>query len=506
MRAVFAALFIVVSLIAGAWIVRLTHAPTDEQLRTAVDTIHIAAPRSAVWEQIINIDTIAPAERVAGLHSRFGFPQLIVATLEHPRQGVMRMARYEGGFAYREFLYEWEDGEHLKIATWEDTTRIPTGLEPRKPMVGLHSFALGVSTWDLDSAGENGTRLIVTTKFRATTWANVSNDWWSARVMHNLQENLLATMKSRSERVEREKVPYLTAEMRDLHNAIIDRSFAIAEGYASLPLAEASIFNAERHVESLGGVSHRAGETLDDLDIALRTLLSSEVPRARTIAWVLSGAAIGYAGAAGGDDTVRIQYEDRQGRCVDERISASTKGAGTLVLGKPKLARCEIRVLAEAIRRGRVLARVPLHAGDLADSWSLALAVRGRVEVYRDSVVVRADSVMMRSKAPDETPVILDSISFALGAHSGNSWYAVKHGSILKIHRTLAVKQEMTRTRVRFSVPIDSTFALHDAWPMFEANLSVPKTKDNPSGLAWTYTHSPEAMLKSIPWPPAPWP
>ena len=71
----------------------------------------------------------------------------------------------------------------------------------------------------------------------------------------------------------------------------------------------------------------------------------------------------------------------------------------------------------------------------------------------------------------------------------------------MRLDTTFAAQQEWTRTRVRFSIPVDSEFPLGRSWPSFEVILRVPKTADNPYGVAWTYAHAPMAYFNGVRYP-----
>jgi hypothetical protein len=161
-----------------------------------------------------------------------------------------------------------------------------------------------------------------------------------------------------------------------------------------------------------------------------------------------------------------------------------------LVKGRRIVEQCKPLYMAEVIRRARRIARLPLAAGSLDDHWSAALAARGSADIYLDSVVVTTTGIALRASYPDPTTatVLIDSISAGL-ALGDSSWNIVRKSPALRVDTTLRQNGEWRRRVRRFMIPIDSSFDLAKSWPVFEVYLSVPKTKDNPYGLAWTYAH-----------------
>lgn len=183
-----------------------------------------------------------------------------------------------------------------------------------------------------------------------------------------------------------------------------------------------------------------------------------------------------------------LRLEDRTGRClvVHQEVTFDSK----LVRGPRTSERCQTLYMAEVVRRGRRLARLPFSAGRLDDQWSAALAATGTVDRYLDSVVVTTSSMTLRAAYPEpaDKPVVIDSITAGLGYGDGG-WSVARHSTAIRVDTTLYKGGEWRRGVKRFVIPLDPAFNVSKSWPLFEVHLSVPKTTDNPNGLAWTYAH-----------------
>jgi hypothetical protein len=179
---------------AVALFVRMTHDPANTPPRVAVDTVQVAAPPATVWEHIIEIDSVVPAERRTVLRTRVGFPAMNAAVLDHPREGGIRKVRYANNVAFVERAVVWDDPEFLAVAIRPDSTRVLRGRPVPLPKAGLHAFDLSAATWELAPLNEGTTRVVLTTTYRAMTWLRVANGWWSRRVMRNMQDELLAVV------------------------------------------------------------------------------------------------------------------------------------------------------------------------------------------------------------------------------------------------------------------------------------------------------------------------
>jgi hypothetical protein len=183
-----------------------------------------------------------------------------------------------------------------------------------------------------------------------------------------------------------------------------------------------------------------------------------------------------------------LRLEDRTGKClvVHQDVTFESK----LVRGRRTLERCGPLYMAEVVRRARRLARFPFNAGRLDDRWSAALAATGTVDVYLDSVVMTTSSMILRAAYPEpaDKPVVIDSINAGLG-YGDAGWSVARASAAIRVDTTLYKGSEWRRGVKRFVIPLDSAFNVSKSWPLFEVHLSVPKTKDNPAGIAWTYAH-----------------
>ena len=183
-----------------------------------------------------------------------------------------------------------------------------------------------------------------------------------------------------------------------------------------------------------------------------------------------------------------LRLEDRTGNCliVHQVVTFDSK----LIKGRRTSESCQPLYMAEVIRRARRIARLPFSAGRLDDQWSAALAATGTADVYLDSVVITTSSVIVRAAYPEpaDKPVKIDSINAGLG-FGDDTWSVARASAAIRVDTTLYKGGEWRRGVKRFVIPLDSAFNVSKSWPLFEVHLSVPKTADNPLGIAWTYAH-----------------
>ena len=203
------------------------------------------------------------------------------------------------------------------------------------------------------------------------------------------------------------------------------------------------------------------------------------------------------------DDTfTRARYdlrlEDRTGNCLIVHQDVAFDSA--FVKGARTSERCQPVYMAEVVRRGRRIARLPFAAGRLDDRWSAALAATGTADVYLDSVVITTSAITLRAAYPVPVTAIvaIDSVSAGL-AMGEASWSVVRKSAAVKVDTTLRQGGEWRRNVRRFTIPIDSSFVLAKSWPVFEVYLKAPVTTDNPLGQAWTYAHERKGFFRQLP-------
>jgi hypothetical protein len=191
-----------------------------------------------------------------------------------------------------------------------------------------------------------------------------------------------------------------------------------------------------------------------------------------------------------------LRIEDRAGNCVAIHQEVRLVADSAIERRARMEERCRPLYMADVVRRGRRLARLPLAAGQLTDHWSVASAINGWVDLYADSAVVIASTLALKASypTPDTLTQHVDSVAVGLALGDG-SWSIVRRSAGLPVGATLRPGAEWNRRKLRFTIPLDSTFALKESWPVVEVILRVPRTEDNPVGRAWTYAHAPKPFF-----------
>ncbi len=172
----------------------------SNELRTVACTIDIAATPAQVWRQIRSVPRITEAEHTFSWHHRVGFPRPTEAVLEGTGVGSVRYAWFEGDLLFVEKVTEWEENRRLSFSIKADTANIPPTTLDEHMIVGGPYFDVLHGTYWIESLGPDRVRLHLASDQRLSTGFNFYSQWWTVRLMNDLQDYILRIIKARAER------------------------------------------------------------------------------------------------------------------------------------------------------------------------------------------------------------------------------------------------------------------------------------------------------------------
>lgn len=428
--------------------------PTSAVAQTATITMRVQAPAAEVWQELI-------------------------------RPGAQVDA--------------WDEGEHLQVADTLPPMIVPRGLAAWRARGTPPAVVSTFAAFDLAPSGDAAATLTMRRTYRmpihaAAYPASVLAEAANARAVAELRE-----LQEQSVARARGVPPRLTGEMRVLRDSAVRAVQAEYARRGELPGQAVLFINGVRAVELPDALPAPAPLDAPRAVHSSRALLHTAANRARTTAWMHTGHGDDAASAPSRGDSLRFEFEDFEGRCVAEVTPVVfSRDRLSFLLGTPQRSRCAQSVMEDRTRRSRLLARLPLAAGRLEDAWSVALTATGSVRVYRDSVVIRADTLRLKAKPLDGAAQRVDSLVAGLSLGGDRSWSVQRRSAAVRLDTTLADQREWMRTRQRFTIPLDSLFLLEQSWPTFEVILRTPRTADNPYGVAWTYAHAPMGFFREV--------
>jgi hypothetical protein len=464
---------------------------------TVTQSVNVAAPVHELWEALLGTDSIAEPPRGVRTRIRRGNPVPVAVSVVEPRPQSVRRVAFADSVVVEERAAEWEDDERLRLVAAPSTPDVPIGVAAWRAGGSEGAVVYAGAIMALEPVGDTASRLTMTGAYRVVMHGRAWVPGWLERVARSRQDVLLAAFKARAEARVNADAPVLTAEMRYVRDQLLDAVGERATSTQNETRAAAWFVNADRAVEIVDEAPPTA-EGPGQAAARLRESLGGVAARARTTALVVLHRADADTVAGRARDSLRLEFEDWHGRCIVESAPVTLTAGGALTRGAPRRSRCEPTVMAERARRARLIAQLPLRAGEPDDNWSVLPLVRGVTRVYLDSVVLRADTLILRGKTPDAATSVVDSLRAGLSVRSERAWFVARHGTAITPGRSFAVGEEMRQSRVRFTIPVDSAFDLTTAWPTFTVVLSVPRTSDNPYGRAWTYAHAPMEYFAGV--------
>ncbi|OZC04764.1 hypothetical protein BSZ36_15175 [Rubricoccus marinus] len=175
--------------------------PTPVHTRVVEDEIEIDASAAEVWEQIREVAPITPEELGPSFAHQIGFPRPIAARLEGTGVGSVRHASFEGGVVFIETVTEWEENRALAFTiSAEDVP--PTTFDTHVAVGGPYFDVLDgryVIEPLAPEAGRERVRLRLASTHRLETRFNGYTRLWTDLFMRDIQQNILAVVKARSE-------------------------------------------------------------------------------------------------------------------------------------------------------------------------------------------------------------------------------------------------------------------------------------------------------------------
>ena len=175
------------------------HFNNPDNFRQVENTVFINASAAVVWQHIIRVAPIRPADLGPSLIDDIGFPRPIEATLSREGVGGVRHATFEGGVEFIETVDEWQPLQRLSFSIVPNTATIPPTTFDEHVIVGGKFFDVLRGTYELHPAGPGQTRLVLHSRQRLSTPFNWYAGLWTGWVMSEIQQRILSVLKERCE-------------------------------------------------------------------------------------------------------------------------------------------------------------------------------------------------------------------------------------------------------------------------------------------------------------------
>ncbi len=180
-------------------------------------------------------------------------------------------------------------------------------------------------------------------------------------------------------------------------------------------------------------------------------------------------------------------WSDRVMQSVQRNILAVIKARAEDAGRAPK-ARIREATVARLARESAT----PREASSFETGFGVVADLPGRTDVYPDSIVVLVRDGRIAWPRM-EAGATHDSTTASLATASGQAWNTGRPSNAIVLERGATADTLALGPMLRFTIPRAPGESLDGTWVVFTHHLTVPKTADNPYGLAWTYTHEKRA-------------
>ncbi|MGI4871645.1 MAG: hypothetical protein ACRYFX_10755 [Janthinobacterium lividum] len=172
---------------------------TPDTIRRVENSVIINAPAPVVWQHIIRVAPIQPADLGSSLVDKLGFPRPVEATLTHEGVGGVRHATFERGVEFIETVDDWQPQRRLSFSIVANTASIPPTTFDEHVTVGGKFFDVLRGTYELQPAGPGRTRLVLYSQQRLSTNINWYASFWTTYIMSEIQRRILVVLQHRCE-------------------------------------------------------------------------------------------------------------------------------------------------------------------------------------------------------------------------------------------------------------------------------------------------------------------
>ncbi|KUG08248.1 hypothetical protein [Solirubrum puertoriconensis] len=172
---------------------------TPDSIRRVENVVTIAAPPAVVWQHIVWVPPITPADLGPSLVDDIGFPRPVEATLTHEGVGGVRHATFERGVEFIETVDEWIPERKLSFSIKPNTATIPPTTFDEHVIVGGRFFDVLRGTYELQPLPNGHTRLVLYSQQRLSTNLNPYAGLWTDYVMSEIQRRIMQVVKRRCE-------------------------------------------------------------------------------------------------------------------------------------------------------------------------------------------------------------------------------------------------------------------------------------------------------------------
>lgn len=174
--------------------------PVSASIRQIETSIIVDADVDTTWSHIVEVDPIGADEaRVSPFHW-IGLPKPHKATMTNPGAEGVRRGYFEDGLIFIEEIVAWQENEYLAFTIERDPS---AEMAPILHEIDGPYFQVLDGFYRLEPLADGRVRLHLSSRHQLITHFNGYVGIWTDAVMRDLQDDILAIVRDRSERVVR---------------------------------------------------------------------------------------------------------------------------------------------------------------------------------------------------------------------------------------------------------------------------------------------------------------
>jgi hypothetical protein len=176
--------------------------PLEQQLPTRTEryrvetAVYIQASPETVWQNVIRVPAIQPAEQRLSFFHLVGVPQPLEAELVSEGVGGGRYGRFARGLLFVETITEWEPERHIRFEIEPQHMSRPT---PPLDQIGGTHYDIEAAAYTLEPQPDGRVLLRLSGEYRLTTRFNGYGRLWMDMAMRDFQNYVLQVVKARAE-------------------------------------------------------------------------------------------------------------------------------------------------------------------------------------------------------------------------------------------------------------------------------------------------------------------
>lgn len=173
--------------------------PTAWEERTVTRSTIISAPAQSIWPLLVSIPEVDASEGIATFsHDWVGIPRPSEALLVTRRNRQVRLAKWGEDARFEEVVTQIEPGRTM---SWDFAfpdpslqNRVDRHVSPDGDMLKIRT-----GSYRLETLEDGRTRITLSTIYAMRTRFDWYFGWWGERLLGDVQDNVLAIVKDRSE-------------------------------------------------------------------------------------------------------------------------------------------------------------------------------------------------------------------------------------------------------------------------------------------------------------------